>query len=141
MKKQIRPKKETIEVKTSRMEQYFILACKLHYGKDPIQSTIRVYKKFIGDYPNPEFHIIGILLKIIYRYNILQDEYRFSEFVIDIAFGRSVEISFLNSSSEERALRECISIIQLWQVSGRDDGIRYIFDEDIEKGGELESTL
>lgn len=112
-------------------ERHFVLACKNHYRGDPYQGLTEVYQKIYGiNISEPEHEVARILLEIIYRYNILSAEEKFVMFVSHAVFGRMSSF-FTNESITPlgNLLRECISAIQIWQVSNRRDGYQYNLGE------------
>lgn len=108
------------------IERHIILACKFHYkhvDKD-VQIVLRkIYHKFFQNGSSDEvaeFVILQRMHKIIWNYNLIENYYDFSEFVVNSSIGewyyerRDNRISNLMTTS--------ISAIQQWQTNNREDG-------------------
>lgn len=79
-----------------KIDNLFIRACK----SNNTDRVYKIYRKFYGDYPNPDGYIAGILSDIIDRYNI--------------KVRRTDLLNRLNPANEWMILREDEESIHYW---------------------------
>ncbi|MFW6281195.1 MAG: hypothetical protein ACOC1O_00070 [bacterium] len=113
-----------IEYSLDEIERNLVLACKGHYNYH-IPALKKIYEHFYIPENNTDEYVLNkifyLLLKIIFKYDILNNVDEIIRLIMDIKTSKKNFLFNENLPEQELHLLKLINVISNWQVNGRYD--------------------